>query len=495
MVKATTTTTSKQSLEIHFVIFALLLVFATWSILLRLYPDFSLTSGSFKLFKPSTKSFTSKANNDHAYLKKLMEETSILLNEISEMNVTGLGMKLESERDKVHADLRRLQKQITIADDKLGDCLNDHKDLTTKVNSLEKLSHEKDLQISELNHQLSSALTKSSNSHKLLTDTNSVVHVGNHSVTDGLLQSSTHSYWLIVGIPTISRHNAEDYLLKSLASIATQLPTSPSSLFYHRILIVVVNIEGSTHTRFYEAENLYSPISNPNLAPYFRFLTLDKTVDPDMPDPKVGATAENDLGNANVPGYKVRKQSRDIVRVLQKTLQVTDNASELHQYYLFLEDDMLFCPYGFEAIQYLLEKSTLYHGDWLAIRASYGMNGIFMHYKDIRVFSEYLLKNQIRRPPDHLVVEWFAGETPDSKAYKGSRVNIGFRYNLFDHIGRKSTLRPAEQIAFPRCYDPLMEPTVFKVEAFDPIQCHRDDIWPCDVPHRVNQRIKWDQLD
>jgi hypothetical protein len=156
---------------------------------------------------------------------------------------------------------------------------------------------------------------------------------------------------------------------------------------------------------------------------------------------------------------------------------------------------MKFCDYGFEAIQYLLEKSTLYHNDWLAIRASYGMNGIFMHYKDIQVFSEYLLSNQVRRPPDHLVVEWFAGETEVSKKYKGNRVNIGFRYNLFDHIGRKSTLRSAEQIAFPGCYDPLMEPTVFKVEAFDPMVCPNDDIWPCDVPNRRKKRIKWDALD
>ena len=44
-------------------------------------------------------------------------------------------------------------------------------------------------------------------------------------------------------------------------------------------------------------------------------------------------------------------------------------------------DDMRFCPSGLQAIQYLLDKASRYHPDWLAIRASYGMNGIFMHDK------------------------------------------------------------------------------------------------------------------
>ena len=133
-----------------------------------------------------------------------------------------------------------------------------------------------------------------------------------------------------------------------------------------------------------------------------------------------------------------------------------------------------------------MDKAYAYHPEWLGIRASYGMNGIFLRDKDLLEFSDYLLKHQARRPPDHLIVEWYAGETPEAAAYKkgkqgspGAKANIGFRYNVFDHLGTQSTLREAKQSGFPTCYEQLLEPVVFEVEAFNPRQCPRDDIWPC----------------
>ena len=115
--------------------------------------------------------------------------------------------------------------------------------------------------------------------------------------------------------------------------------------------------------------------------------------------------------------------------------------------------------------------------------------------KDIVPFSDYLLRHQARRPPDHLVVEWFAGERPESRDYKGTRVSIGFKWNMFDHKGKTSTLRSAAQVGFPTCYAPLVEPVVFSVEAYNQRQCPQDDMSPCEAPDGAAPAlIDWSQF-
>lgn len=299
--------------------------------------------------------------------------------------------------------------------------------------------------------------------------------------------------WLVIGIPTIARAHNEDYLLKSLATLAVQLPVSKSDLMYGQVLMVVVNMQGAEsgpHQRYEEAKLLYSQTKekpNPR-GIYFEFID-NKDIKDIFEDPLSGKSALNDYGSPNMPGFRVRKQTRNIVSVMR-------SSEGKGKYYLFLEDDMEFCPSGLLAIQYLLDKSSRYHHNWLAIRASYGMNGIFLHSKDIRPFGDYLLKGQARRPPDHLVVEWYAGESAESRKYKGDRANIGFRYNLFNHIGAVSTLRTEKSAIYPGCYDQLLEPTVFKVEAFSIRECPKDDVWPCHMKHREadHTRIRWELL-
>ena len=76
------------------------------------------------------------------------------------------------------------------------------------------------------------------------------------------------------------------------------------------------------------------------------------------------------------------------------------------------------------------------------------MNGIIMRNSngDLQAFANYLEQHQRRRPPDHLVVEWFAGEKPQSKRYRNDRQHMAFRYNLFDHLGKTSSLRTSLKV-------------------------------------------------
>jgi hypothetical protein len=314
--------------------------------------------------------------------------------------------------------------------------------------------------------------------------------VSEHFSSPSSQQSRQHSSrpsslpWLAIGIPTISRRNQEDYLLQSLDALIHQLPSDPSDLFYGNILIIVVNLQPNPldHLRYQEAKALYTNPSHPKSI-YFEF--HDHASPDQNPYPN-----RHDSGTPNHPGALVRKQTRDLVKVM--TLSINKSS-----YYLFLEDDMTLCSSGYITLSYLINKASRYHPNWLAIRLSYGMNGIIMNSHDLPAFSSYLLTHQARRPPDHLVVEWYAGETPESAAYKGSRANIGFRYNLFHHLGTISTLRKSTSPKYLTCYEELVEPTVFAVEGFNPKECPEDDIWPCmnvDTSVRDKKRLDFSRV-
>ena len=225
------------------------------------------------------------------------------------------------------------------------------------------------------------------------------------------------------------------------------------------------------HKWFDEAIRLYGPSSGHAKSRYLHFCTDDEpAVDP--------FPALNDLGDANKPGSRVRRQTRNIASVMDKANSLVGGGGE--GFFMFAEDDMSLCPSALTALHYFLDKADRYRPNFLSIRASYGMNGIFIRQSSLAFFSDYLIKHQARRPPDHLVVEWFAGETSDAATHKGSRAHLAFRYNIMDHRGAVSTLRAAKQSTFPKCFEELGQPTLFQVEAFDFGKCLHDDVWPCD---------------
>ena len=53
-------------------------------------------------------------------------------------------------------------------------------------------------------------------------------------------------------------------------------------------------------------------------------------------------------------------------------------------------DDIRLCPHGLLAIYYMLGKAEAYHPDFISLRSSFGMNGIFWHAHDIAIFANYL---------------------------------------------------------------------------------------------------------
>lgn len=340
--------------------------------------------------------------------------------------------------------------------------------------------------------------------------------------------------WLVIGIPTIVREENVEYLTETLNALISKLPSLPNDPLFDKIRIVVMNNEPGKHESFSLNRKR---LENSQWADYFDFidnvnrqtetkqeafdtakayyrkfyddheeqklelnrkmnLSIDKI---NETKPKANIINDSNNDNNTVEIIKKKKQSerrrpqrrrpqRSNSRVQQQTRDVVDLLNyvyDVHKptYYLFMEDDFKLCSNGIEAIRYLIQRATYYNHDWIAIRASFGLNGIFLHGNDIQVVSNYLYKHQVRRPPDHLLTEWFAGETKEAAHYRRTRKHVGFRFNIFEHIGVVSSIRKKDHPInyYPSCWQPLLPPIVFDVEAFKIKDCPDNDIWPCEI--------------
>lgn len=273
------------------------------------------------------------------------------------------------------------------------------------------------------------------------------------------------THWLLIGIPTLSRRGGSDYLGRTLEELDQQFALSaPADVNPNRgkVGILVVNNEKNPveHRAFSELARKYS-----NHSDVFHFVNNTKMSE--IPD---GGAGESPVRS------NVRKQTRDIYAMMD--IAVKNFSSS---YFLFMEDDFELCEHGFWAVKEAILRAKEVDPRFFSIRMGYGMNGIIMQGPDLPKFSEWMLRHQHRRPPDHLVVEWFIGESPEAAAYKNSRKHFAFRYNMFHHLGVVSTLRRKDSFPgeFATCQEELLEPIVWQVEAFDMGNCSHDIISPC----------------
>ena len=198
--------------------------------------------------------------------------------------------------------------------------------------------------------------------------------------------TSANKPFLIIGIPTMPRASV-DYLSTTLASIERQLTRDPSDPMYQQIQVWVMNNAPSdaAHESFARNQAKYRDRSE------FRFLSNDHLlVDPVGPDAR-------DVGSADRPGFRVRKQSRDIARLMQV-------AKDASQYYMAMEDDFTICTNTFHIVTHAIRKSQHYQAvmkqDWVTLKFSYGFNGFaFKNNQDLQAFAEFLVTHQARRPP------------------------------------------------------------------------------------------------
>jgi len=348
-------------------------------------------------------------------------------------------------------------------------------------------------------------------------------------------RSAAKQVWMMVAIPTVHREG-QDYLNPTLASILQQLPRAPGHPLHGTLRIVVADNSRSTvrHSAFEKAK---AELTNPS-HPHFGAVAFVRNPAPRSEGRGAGRHDPNKAGPTVRQQTRDVIWLLHAVSVLAAGGTVGDIPisppgavgdgvppptgpvqgtgfpdSPLHAtHVLLMEDDFRLCPHALLALAHLTAKAAGMPGvapmppaqaglqwtpsgvlppkavdmgpgstatPWLLLRVCYGLNGAVLHTRDVPALAAYLAARLAARPPDHLLVEWFAGEQPAAAAYVGSRAHFTFRYNLLDHFGRQSSLRAAPQGTFGACYDPLDEGNLFPVEAWNKVECEHDDMQPC----------------
>lgn len=326
---------------------------------------------------------------------------------------------------------------------------------------------------------------------------------------------ASEELWLLIAIPTLRRK--ADYLTRTVHSLVNQLDalqevSSEASQLVASIKVAIINQRpfGPRHQAF---EQLKVQLRND---PRFLFLS---NINP-IQDPFISLEDPNDLNNTfDRPGKKVRRQSLDYLAMMNNPKLPKS------EFFMFMEDDFPICPAALLTLKYLTTKSDLLLPSWIALRVSFGMNGILMRSQSLPSFSAYVWAYFPLKPIDLLFVRWIkhdfedwkhrryeiTQEHPYLKYFNG--INFGtapihveefstllassdtstrlvtFRWNLFQHIGLTSSLRLTGVQNPPVCWMSYSD-QLWGFDGFDISMCEYDDISPCPPAHLPASRTE-----
>ncbi|KAG2389287.1 hypothetical protein C9374_013847 [Naegleria lovaniensis] len=299
-----------------------------------------------------------------------------------------------------------------------------------------------------------------------------------HSVLSELQEKGMA--YLGVVMPTIPRTRAAkqgvlvDYFTPTLESYDAEL--KKNNFLSRLVAMFIANMRPNEQNDLYEkAKNTYSQKKYASQKNVWNFVNIDTNSKVYRPRDGVSAISASTV-----------RQTSDFIHLIR-------NVHKKSKYLLIVEDDFLVCELTLTTLIHIIHKANARFGKdgWAAIRVSSGLNGIIMRNdnNDISTFADHLERRIGKRPPDHIFAEFCARETPESLAHFGNRFMVAYKYNLLSHLGRISTLRDNAHYDMPQCWETLVHPVSFEVEAFNPAQCPKDDLWPCvEYPERIKSK-------
>ena len=284
--------------------------------------------------------------------------------------------------------------------------------------------------------------------------------------------------WLHIGIPTVPRREGHDYLPQTVSSLLAALPSESESAhpLHDGVRITVMNHRPGNHTAFYKLKRAAMRAEDPagrKAAHYVSYVENPGH----LQDRHPGRSVEPDDHNnpLSIPGAEVRQQSRDLVALFQHVLALPPSARG--DLLLLMEDDFVPCEGMIDMVARVVPRVASADAQWLALRISYGMNGIVLPAgeDDVGAFSRYLYAKLARLPPDMLWGEWVAGQQ------SRGRTEYIYKFNLLDHVGDVSSFTErADRKPFPGCHGLMEEVWSFPRQEMFKRACRHTDVSPCD---------------
>jgi len=292
-------------------------------------------------------------------------------------------------------------------------------------------------------------------------------------VVPGYVDPEGGKIWLAVGMASVTRRKTYpsgelvDYLTRTMDTLAADLPGSPDDPLVGQLEVHIMNNQPQGHPKGPHPiwqQNKQRFASHPKQH-FFKFVDNPGTLKDPNPTSPTNPDPDDNNNPTNRPGQFVRQQTIDVVQMIRLV-------APRSKYFMFMEDDFETCHNAIPAIQYVIDKANGYEPNWLALRVSYGMNGIIIKSTDALDFANYLWQHLARVPPDLLYREY-------RESHPG-RPLMAYRFNLFNHIGTHSSLPRPDRPPFPQCHEGLDQVwSLSHDESFDIGMCPADDISPC----------------